>query len=108
MNSFLTLKGKRALITSGPRGAGAATVSLFRELGAQVLTTARTKPDDRPDALFFAADLTTAEGCSILAAATRESEWAAWTSSSTCWAALVHRRVDLPPLAMPSGTESWT
>lgn len=72
MNPFLTLKGKRALITSGTRGAGAATVGLFRELGAQVLTTARTKPDDLPDALFFAADLTTAEGCSHLAAVARE------------------------------------
>ena len=72
MNPFITLKGKRALITSGTRGAGAATVRLFRELGAEVLTTARTRPDDTPDALFFAADLTTAEGCLALAAATRE------------------------------------
>jgi NAD(P)-dependent dehydrogenase (short-subunit alcohol dehydrogenase family) len=59
LTGFLTLEGKRALITSGTRGAGAATVSLFRQLGAQVLTTARTKSDDLPDKLFFAADLTT-------------------------------------------------
>ena len=38
---FLTLAGKRALITSATRGAGAATVALFRRLGAQVLTAAR-------------------------------------------------------------------
>ena len=44
MIEFLTLKDKRALITSGTRGAGAATVQLFRHLGAQVLTTARTQP----------------------------------------------------------------
>ena len=44
MNEFITLKGKRALITSGTRGAGAATVKLFLELGAQVLTTARSRP----------------------------------------------------------------
>ncbi|MGG5887134.1 SDR family oxidoreductase [Falsiroseomonas sp. HC035] len=72
MIPFLTLAGRRALITSGTRGAGAATVRLFRELGAQVLTTARTKPESLPDALFVAADLTTPEGCSALTVAVRE------------------------------------
>ena len=72
MIPFLTLEGKRALITSGTRGAGAATVSLFRELGAKVLTTARTRPDDLPEALFVAADLTTAQGCAELAEAVQE------------------------------------
>jgi NAD(P)-dependent dehydrogenase (short-subunit alcohol dehydrogenase family) len=43
MTEFLNLRGKRALITAGTKGAGAATVSLFRELGAQVLTTARAR-----------------------------------------------------------------
>jgi NAD(P)-dependent dehydrogenase (short-subunit alcohol dehydrogenase family) len=72
MTALLDLSGKRALITSGTRGAGAATVRLFRELGAQVLTTARSRPDDLPEDLFVAADLTTPEGCSALAeAATR-------------------------------------
>lgn len=66
---FLDLRGKRALITSGTRGAGAATVSLFQELGAQVLTTARTRPDAFPESLFVAADLTSAQGCAALAAA---------------------------------------
>lgn len=72
MIPFLSLEGRRALITSGTRGAGAATVALFRELGARVVTTARTKPDPLPDALFIAADLTTAEGCIALASAVRE------------------------------------
>lgn len=72
MIPFLTLEGKRALITSGTRGAGAATVSLFRELGAEVLTTARTKPDDLPGDLFFPADLTTEEGCAALSGAVQE------------------------------------
>ena len=44
MTEFLTLKGRRALVTSGTRGAGAATVALFRELGADVLTAARSRP----------------------------------------------------------------
>jgi NAD(P)-dependent dehydrogenase (short-subunit alcohol dehydrogenase family) len=72
MTSFLDLEGKRALITSGTRGAGAATVRLFRELGAQVLTTARTRPDDVPEALFVAADLTTVAGCEALSTAVQE------------------------------------
>ncbi|MFD1951850.1 SDR family oxidoreductase [Sphingomonas arantia] len=71
MTPFVTLEGKRALITSGTRGAGAATVALFRELGAEVVTTARAKPDALPDQLFFAADLTTPEGCAALASAVR-------------------------------------
>ncbi|WKA31053.1 SDR family oxidoreductase [Bradyrhizobium roseum] len=62
MTAFLTLQGRRALITGGTLGAGAATVALFRELGARVLTTARTKPADFSDAAFVEADLTTEAG----------------------------------------------
>jgi hypothetical protein len=32
MTDFLNLRGKRALITAGTKGAGAATVSLFRHI----------------------------------------------------------------------------
>ena len=71
MTGFLTLQGKRALITGGTQGAGAATVALFRDLGAQVLTTAR-KAADLPDDLFVAADLTTLAGCDGVAAAVRD------------------------------------
>ena len=72
MSGFLDLTGKRVLITSGTRGAGAATVALFRELGARVLTTARSRPEDLPEDLFVAADLTTPEGCETAARAVRE------------------------------------
>lgn len=72
MNPFVSLEGKRALITSGTRGAGAATVALFRELGARVLTTARSKPDDLPEELFVEADLTKVEGCATLADTVRQ------------------------------------
>ncbi|WP_342643324.1 SDR family oxidoreductase [Rhodoligotrophos ferricapiens] len=72
MSTFLTLEGKRALITSGTRGAGAATVALFRELGARVLTAARSRPETLSEEMFVAVDLTTPEGCATLAAATRE------------------------------------
>lgn len=72
MSPFLTLQGKRVLITSGTRGAGAATVSLFRELGAQILTTARSQTKAVTNEEFIAADLTTPEGSARVAAAARE------------------------------------
>lgn len=73
MTPFINLEGKRALVTSGTRGAGAATVRQFRELGAEVLTCARTRPETLDDGIHFvAADLTTAKGCDALAAAVRE------------------------------------
>lgn len=62
MTPFLTLEGRRTLITGGTSGAGAATVALFKELGARVLTTARTKPADFSGAAFVEADLTTTSG----------------------------------------------
>lgn len=71
MIPFLTLQGKRALVTSGTRGAGAATVALFRDLGAVVLTSARNFPASGPDPSFVAADLTTPEGCDRLVEAVR-------------------------------------
>ncbi|RTE89980.1 MULTISPECIES: SDR family oxidoreductase [Bradyrhizobium] len=72
MAEFLTLKGKRALITAGTKGAGAATLKMFRELGAQVMTCARSRTETLPEALFVAADLTTEEGCSTVAEAVGE------------------------------------
>lgn len=72
MIPFISLEGKRALVTSGTRGAGAATLALFEELGARVLTTARGKPTEMPEAQFVAADLTTPEGCATVAEAVRD------------------------------------
>lgn len=72
MIPFLTLEGKRALITSGTRGAGRATVRLFEQLGARVLTTARSKPAEMPEQQFVAADLTNPDGCASVVAAVRE------------------------------------
>jgi NAD(P)-dependent dehydrogenase (short-subunit alcohol dehydrogenase family) len=62
MTPFLTLQGRRALITGGTSGAGAATVALFQQLGAHVLTTARKRPADLSGAAFVEADLTTGAG----------------------------------------------
>lgn len=71
MSPFLTLQGRQALITGGTSGAGAATVALFRELGARVLTTARTKPADFSGAAFVEADLTTKDGVQTVVDAVR-------------------------------------
>lgn len=71
MSGFLTLAGKRALVTSGTKGAGKATAALLHDLGATVLTVARNPPEGSGDDLFVAADLTTAEGCHDVAAAAR-------------------------------------
>ncbi|WP_198650794.1 MULTISPECIES: SDR family NAD(P)-dependent oxidoreductase [Devosia] len=79
MADFLNLTDKRVLITSGTRGAGAATVALFRELGARVLTTARTNAGALPEDMFVAADMTTArrfiaEGAQVVIADVRRAE----------------------------------
>jgi NAD(P)-dependent dehydrogenase (short-subunit alcohol dehydrogenase family) len=67
----LQLSGRRVLITGGGKGAGAAVVALFREEGAQVLTTARNRPTALPEELFIAADLTTVDGCATVAEAVK-------------------------------------
>ncbi|MEQ9347096.1 MAG: SDR family oxidoreductase [Thalassospira sp.] len=72
MTDFLKLTGKRVLITGGTKGAGFATFELFRALGADVLTTARSRPETFPENAFVAADLTTEDGCNTLAKATRQ------------------------------------
>ncbi|HEB3533764.1 TPA: SDR family oxidoreductase [Burkholderia cenocepacia] len=69
MAMTLELQGKRVLVTGGTMGVGKAVVGLFRELGAKVLTTARTPPADTPADIFVAADLATVEGCEAVAEA---------------------------------------
>ena len=63
----LELAGKRALVTGGTRGTGAAVASFLAEQGARVIATARQMPEDgmRPVELV-AADLTTTEGCALV------------------------------------------
>ncbi|TRL39155.1 SDR family oxidoreductase [Rhizobium straminoryzae] len=72
MKDFIDLKDKRVLVTAGTKGTGAATVDLFRQLGAAVITTARSQPADMPASQFIAADLTSEEGCKTVADTVRE------------------------------------
>jgi NAD(P)-dependent dehydrogenase (short-subunit alcohol dehydrogenase family) len=72
MTPFVTLEGKRALVTSGTRGAGAATAALFAQLGARVLVTARNRPPGLSEAGFVAADLSQQSGCTAVAQAVQD------------------------------------
>lgn len=67
MDTFIDVSGKRVLITAGTKGAGAATVDLFRQLGADIVATARTRPNGYPQDRFVTADLTTDMGCETVA-----------------------------------------
>ncbi|WEB38607.1 SDR family oxidoreductase [Streptomyces yunnanensis] len=67
------LEGKRALVTGGSRGIGAAVVRRLLEAGAEVLTTARSASSAVPEgATFVAADVRTRAGAEALAAAAQE------------------------------------
>ena len=72
MSGYLELEGKRALVTGGTKGIGAAVVTALREAGARVLTTARKRPEDMSEAEFVAADVSTVEGCPAVADSVRK------------------------------------
>ena len=73
MNEILALEGRRALVTGGTKGIGAAVASELRAAGAAVLTTARSwHGDSAPDDLFVAADITRAAGCAAIVDAVRD------------------------------------
>ncbi|MFF1569388.1 SDR family oxidoreductase [Streptomyces sp. NPDC058293] len=57
-----SLEGRRALVTGGTKGTGAAIARRLAQAGARVLVTSRSRPADVEDKTFIAADLSTAEG----------------------------------------------
>jgi NAD(P)-dependent dehydrogenase (short-subunit alcohol dehydrogenase family) len=71
----ISLEGRRAVVTGGSKGAGAAVVGWLRAAGARTTVVARHQPDDaddyssrrfaRPE--FIAADITTREGTDTVA-----------------------------------------
>ncbi|MBY4636324.1 SDR family oxidoreductase [Sphingopyxis sp. XHP0097] len=72
MSFDLGLTGKRALVTGGTKGAGAAVVKRLIAEGARVMSTARSASAAIPGGVeFAAADLSTAEGCAVVADAVR-------------------------------------
>lgn len=70
MSFDLELAGRRALVTGGTKGVGAAVVEVLRNAGAKIVATARSVPDSAPDGVsYIAADLTNADGCKVAAGA---------------------------------------
>src|SRR5258708_22663190 len=68
MSFDLQLANKRALVTDGTKGVGAAVVRTLCDAGAHVVTTARSAPSQPTDDVrFVAADLSTSEGASVVA-----------------------------------------
>jgi NAD(P)-dependent dehydrogenase (short-subunit alcohol dehydrogenase family) len=68
MNFDLHLANRRALVTGGTKGVGAAVVEALRNAGARVVTTARSIPTKPAQGVHYvAADLTTADGCTAVA-----------------------------------------
>lgn len=64
----LHLTGRRALVTGGTKGVGAAVVQTLHEAGVTVATTARELPENPiPGVHYLAADLATAKGCATVA-----------------------------------------
>lgn len=68
-----SLQGRRALVTGGTKGIGAAVVAQLVAEGATVLAAARHRRADFEGAAFVAADLTTAEGCARIAQAVHDT-----------------------------------
>ncbi|MEV6398460.1 SDR family oxidoreductase [Streptomyces sp. NPDC051907] len=63
-----SLEGRRALVTGGTKGTGAAIARRLAEAGATVLVTARSRPDGMEEKAFITADLSTAQGAAHVAA----------------------------------------
>jgi len=68
----LSLDGRRAVVTGGTKGAGAAVVRRLSHTGAYVIAVARGRPEEGIDAdEFVAADISTPEGANAVAAHVR-------------------------------------
>ena len=73
MSFDLQLTNRRALVTGGTKGVGAAVVEALRDAGANVLTTARSLPVQPTEGVrYVAADLSTADGCAAVAELVRQ------------------------------------
>lgn len=65
-----SLKGRRALVTGGTKGVGAAIARRLAQADATVMVTSRNRPDDVDPETFIAADLRTPEGAAAVVAET--------------------------------------
>lgn len=73
MSFDLQLQGRRALVTGGTKGVGAAVVQALHDAGVQVLATARSVPASTSTQVsYIAADLSTAAGAAAVAQAVQQ------------------------------------
>ncbi|MFC4610337.1 SDR family oxidoreductase [Streptomyces maoxianensis] len=61
-----SLDGRRALVTGGTKGSGAAIARRLAQAGATVLVTSRSRSQDTEPKLFIAADLATPQGAATV------------------------------------------
>ncbi|MFF4897902.1 SDR family oxidoreductase [Streptomyces sp. NPDC001068] len=61
-----SLEGRRALVTGGTRGVGAAVARRLAQAGATVLVTARSRPEETDAHGIITADLATPEGAATV------------------------------------------
>lgn len=74
-NDYLGLAGRRAIVTGGTQGVGAAVVAALREAGADVIAAARSLPAHALAGVHYvAADLASPAGCTRLAGEA-EAHW---------------------------------
>ncbi len=71
-----SLKGRRALVTGGTKGAGAAVTRHLSQAGATVLVTARSHPDG-----IAASDIITADLAAPSSSNSASSPPSAWTAA---------------------------
>src|SRR5260221_6944458 len=68
MTFDLELSQRRALVTGGTKGIGAAVVDVLKNTGVKVLATARSLPVKPLDGVrYIEADVSTAGGCAMVA-----------------------------------------
>ena len=68
MSFDLELTDRRALVTGGTKGIGAAVVTMLRDAGAKIVAAARSAPvQSTAGVRYVAADLSTAAGCATVA-----------------------------------------
>lgn len=73
MSFDLELKGKRALVTGGTKGLGAALVKSLQDAGVEVMTSARSAPEKPMQSVtYVTTDLSTAEGVAKLVGVVKE------------------------------------
>ena len=73
MSFNLDLANKRALVTGGSKGIGAAIVQVLIEQGVKVITASRSMPEGLPQGVIHVScDLSTAQGCATIVEAVHD------------------------------------